>query len=117
MNVMTAFPINPPPPGGALIASASSAVREKVLQNLSSRWRPAQQALSGAEALVKLASGNWQVLFLDRCLPDLNSEELVAMVQRKFPAIQVVLLDPVSATSENAPEEKYTEPALSLIHI
>jgi len=114
MNVMTAFPINPPPPGGALIASASSAVREKVLQNLSSRWRPAQQALSGAEALVKLASGNWQVLFLDRCLPDLNSEELVAMVQRKFPAIQVVLLDPVSATSENAPEEKYTEPASGL---
>jgi DNA-binding NtrC family response regulator len=79
--------------GGALIASPSSILREQVLHNLDGRWRPVHQVLGGAEALVKLAEGDWQVLFLDRRLPDLDSEELVAIVQRRFPGIQTVVLD------------------------
>jgi DNA-binding NtrC family response regulator len=111
MNSMTAFPIHSSPPGGALIASASSVVREQVLRNLSSRWRPAQQARSGAEALVKLETGTWQVLFLDRCLPDLNSEELVAMVERRFPSIQVVLLDSSGTIPDAGEEAQFHESA------
>jgi DNA-binding NtrC family response regulator len=79
--------------GGALIASPSSILREQVLHNLDGRWRPVHQVLGGAEALVKLAEGDWQVLFLDRRLPDLDSEELVEIVQRRFPGIQTVVLD------------------------
>jgi DNA-binding NtrC family response regulator len=93
MSAMTAFPIVVRSPGGALIASASSALREHVLQNLKGRWRPVQHALGGAEALVKLEKGNWQVLFLDRHLPDLDSEELLAIVQRRFPGVQVMMVD------------------------
>jgi DNA-binding NtrC family response regulator len=64
-----------------------------VLRSLNGRWRPVQHALGGAEALAKLEQGDWQILFLDRRLPDLASEELMAIVQRRFPGIQVVLLD------------------------
>jgi DNA-binding NtrC family response regulator len=79
--------------GGALIASPSRSVREQVVHRLNGRCRPVQQALGGADALAKLETGEWQVLFLDRCLPDLDAEELTAIVRRRFPGIQVVLLD------------------------
>lgn len=90
---MTTFPSFPSPAGGALIASSNSALREQVLQRLNGRCRPVQQALGGADALIKLENGNWQVLFLDRRLPDLDAEELIAIIERRFPGTQVVLLD------------------------
>ena len=93
MSAMPTFPMIARAAGGALIASPSRALREQVLQSLNGRWRPVQHALGGAEALVKLEAGDWQVLFLDRRLPDLDSEELRAIIQRRFPGIQVVLLD------------------------
>jgi DNA-binding NtrC family response regulator len=93
MFAMTPFPVADRCGGGALIASSSSDLREQVLQSLNGRWRPVQHAVGGADALVKLETGNWQVLFLDRRLPDLDSAELIAIVQRRFPGIEVVLLD------------------------
>ena len=79
--------------GGALIASPDICVREQVLHRLNGRCRPVQQASGGADALAKLESGEWQVLFLDRRLPDLEAEEVMAISQRRFPRVQVVLLD------------------------
>ena len=79
--------------GAALIASPSSALRSEVLHRLNGRCRPVQQALGGADALAKLEKGGWQVLFLDRRLPDLDAEELIAIIGRRFPGTQVVLLD------------------------
>jgi DNA-binding NtrC family response regulator len=93
MSAMTTFPIIIRAAGGALIASPNSALRERVLRGLNGRWRPVQHALGGAEALAKLEKGDCQVLFLDRCLPDLASDELIAIIQRRFPQIEVVLLD------------------------
>jgi DNA-binding NtrC family response regulator len=79
--------------GGALIASPNSELREQVLHRLNGRCRPVQQALGGADALAKLENGQWQVLFLDRRLPDLDADELIAVIGQRFPGIQVVLLD------------------------
>src|SRR5580693_754988 len=93
MGTMTTFPMMVRPSGGALIASPDSALRQQVVQRLNGRCRPVQQALGGADALAKLEKGDWQVLFLDRRLPDLDAEELMAIIQRRFPATQVVMLD------------------------
>ncbi len=92
--------------GGALIASANSQLREQVSQRMNGRWRPVQHASGGAEALVKLAKGDWQVLFLDRRLPDLDSEELIGIVRQRFPGIEVVWLDPEpqAGEAEGSPE-------------
>jgi len=79
--------------GGALIASPSDSLRQRVLHQLNGRCRPVQQAAGGAEALAKLEKGGWQVLFLDRRLPDLDTEELIAIIQLRFPRIQVVMVD------------------------
>ena len=77
-----------------LIASPSTVVRQRVLESLRSPARRFEQASGGAEALVHLESGAWQVLFLDRQLPDLDAEELSLTVRQRYPGIEVVLLDP-----------------------
>ena len=82
-----------PPDGGVLVASASLSLREQVRHSFNDRRWPVQEAMGGADALVKLETGNWQVLFLDRRVPDLDAEELTQIVQRRFPGLEVVMLD------------------------
>jgi DNA-binding NtrC family response regulator len=82
-----------PPEGGVLVASASVSLREQVRHSFNDRRWPVQEATGGAEALVKLETGSWQVLFLDRRVPDLDAEELTQIVQRRFPGLEVVMLD------------------------
>ncbi len=109
---MTTFPTIPRAAGGVLIASPSSALRERVLERLNGRWKPVQEATGGADALRKLEEGEWQILFLDRRLPDLDSTELTTIIQRRFPATQVVLLDSETAfpaVEDEKEEEKYEE--------
>jgi DNA-binding NtrC family response regulator len=100
MSALAAVPVFPNS-GAALIASPNSALRAQVIHRLNGRCRPVQQALGGAEALSKLEKGDWQVLFLDRRLPDLDAEELLATIQKRFPGIQVVLLDSDGASADD----------------
>jgi DNA-binding NtrC family response regulator len=93
MSTMTTFPSIAAVAGGALIASPNSAFREQVVDRLNGRCRPVQQVLGGADALAKLEKGDWQMLFLDRRVSDLDTEELVAIIEKRFPGIQVILLD------------------------
>jgi DNA-binding NtrC family response regulator len=91
---MTSLPITPNYANHILVASPNAVVRQRVLESLRSPARRFGQAAGGAEALVDLESGFWQVLFLDRRLPDLDAEELSDTVHRRFPDIEVVLMDP-----------------------
>ena len=79
--------------GGALIASPSAGLRSELIDRLNHRCRPVEQTLGGAEALAKLDRGGWQVVFLDRRVPDLDAEELVPVIERRFPEVRVVLVD------------------------
>jgi DNA-binding NtrC family response regulator len=90
---MTSYPIPSNYANHILVASPSNVVRQRVLESLRSPARRFEQATGGAEALVHLESGFWQVLFLDRRLPDLDAEELSHTVRQRFPGIEVVLLD------------------------
>src|SRR5271170_115195 len=112
---MTSYPIPPNYANHILVASPSTVMRQRVLESLRSPVRRFEQAAGGAEALVHLESGSWQVLFLDRCLPDLDAEELSQTVRQRFPGIEVVLLDPRDdhpvAAEENAQLLSETGPA------
>ena len=105
-TMMTTFPSMAMVAGGALIASPSSVFREQVMDRLNGRCRPVQQALGGADALAKLENGNWQLLFLDRRVSDLDTGELTAIIQKRFPGIQVVLLDSDAELVGDNPEAK-----------
>jgi DNA-binding NtrC family response regulator len=90
---MTTVPIMPAPAGGVLVASPNISLREHVLQSFQQQRCPVQEACGGAEALVKLESGDWQLLYLDRRLPDLDVEELIQIIKCRFPGIRVVVVD------------------------
>ena len=90
---MTSYPIPVNCADYILVASPSNVVRQRVLESLRSPRRRFEQATGGAEALVHLERGGWQVLFLDRHLPDLDAEELSQTVRQRFPAVEVILLD------------------------
>jgi DNA-binding NtrC family response regulator len=85
--------ILPPANRGVLVASPSTFLREQVLRNLDHGTSPVQQVNGGADALVKLESGQWQLLYLDRRLLDLDAEELIQIIKVRFPGIEVVMLD------------------------
>ena len=117
---MTSFPIPHNYANHVLVASPSNVVRQRVLESLRSPARRFEQVSGGAEALVHLESGFWQVLFLDRCLPDLDAEELSHTVRQRFPGIEVVLLDPESDAEPSAAQKQgkvlpETWPALSRV--
>jgi len=104
---MTIAPVDPPPVGGVLVASPCTSLREQVAGSFPSPPLTVQQVGGGAEALSKLESGDWQLLYLDRRLPDLDAEELLGIIKRRFPGIQVVLLDSDGPAS---PAEERSDP-------
>ncbi len=111
---MTSYPSAPTYANHVLVASPSTVVRQRVLERLRSPARRFEQATGGAEALAHLESGFWQVLFLDRSLPDLDAEELSQIVRQRFPGIEVVLLDPEPDSKNdvgpNSTQEKENQP-------
>jgi DNA-binding NtrC family response regulator len=109
MSALTVFPSLASVAGGAVIASPSSAFREQVVDRLRGRCRPLQEVLGGADALAKLENGDWQLLFLDRRVSDLETGELIAIIQKRFPGIQVVLLDSDAGFSEESAETEHAE--------
>jgi CheY-like chemotaxis protein len=68
-------------------------MRQRILGSMSPRARRVEQASGGAEALLHLEKGMWQLLVLDRKIPDLDAEELSETVRQRYPAVEVVLLD------------------------
>lgn len=93
MTYMTSTAIVPTLDGGVLVASPSTALRDKIRRSLPSCSRPVQEVSGGADALVKLESGEWQLLFLDRRLPDLDADEVIQIIKVRFPGIEVITMD------------------------
>ncbi len=100
---MTTFPF-PSPADRVLVASPNALVCQRVLASLQPRSGNVEQVSGGAEALRHLQHGSWQLLFLDRRLPDLDAEELSQSVKQQYPALEVVLLDDVSTALERPPD-------------
>jgi DNA-binding NtrC family response regulator len=102
---MTSLPFMPNYTEHILVASPSSVVRQRVLDSLRSPERQVEEAIGGAEALNCLEHGIWQVLFLDRSLPDLNTEELSQIIRQRFPKVEIVLLNAEAETVTAREEE------------
>lgn len=78
---------------GVLVASADAVLREQIVSTLTSNRWPVMTAHGGADALGKLENSDCDVLLLDRRLPDLNADELIATIRQQFPGVEVLELD------------------------
>ncbi len=81
------------PCAGILVASPNSDFRKEVLSSFPDHEPFVQQVSGGADALAQLENGSWKTLYLDRRLADLDAEELVLMIGRRFPTTRVVVVD------------------------
>jgi DNA-binding NtrC family response regulator len=72
-----------------LVVSADPSFRNRFLKELGNSEVSVEEALSGAHALARLRSLAFDTLILDRQLPDLNAEEVMDLVRRRFPGVQV----------------------------
>jgi DNA-binding NtrC family response regulator len=102
-------------PSRWLIASANPAFREQVLDGFP-EYGELEEALSGAHALAKLNSVSFDALILDRHLPDLNAHEVADLAKRRFPKIQVSVLDSAKPLSfpQQTPIDRRPEIDVSL---
>ena len=86
-----------------LIATPNTALRRRLGDSLR-KLTALEEAGTGAEALSMLERRSARIVILDRLLPDLNSDELIGVIERQFPYTNVVLLDGESGRID-VPEE------------
>jgi len=91
MTTLAQSPYAPDP--AVIVASPNPGTRKQLVQDLLQSRISAAEALGGADALGQLESSECQLLFLDRRLPDLDAEELLQIINQRFPGIDVLWLD------------------------
>jgi DNA-binding NtrC family response regulator len=83
-----------------LIASSDPNIRNRTIAEAGHLKASYEEAPTGAQAMAKLRSIAFDLLILDRQLPDLKAEEVAEIVRKKFPALRIQLVD----SSEVCPE-------------
>ena len=76
-----------------IIASPDAPFRQRLLQQLAARNCFAEEVCGGAEALALIEEGVCRTLLLDQTLPDLDAQELVAIIHARYPQVEVHMLD------------------------
>ena len=84
-----------------LIASSDPKFRNRSIPETESQQVSIEEAPSGAQAIAKLRTLVFDLLILDRRLPDLDAEEVAEIVRKKFPDLRIQLMD-----SSETPQEK-----------
>ena len=77
-----------------VVVSSNPLLRQELVRRLgSTRWAMSE-ADSGADALLKLATGQSELVLLDPMLPDLDPAEFHELVTSQFPHVHVVTVNP-----------------------
>jgi DNA-binding NtrC family response regulator len=96
---MSSFSVNSAV-SSAVVASSNNELRRQVLESLRASDCAVQEARGGAEALAKLAAGGYQVLLLDKWLPDLDVSELLDIVKARHPLVEIVVIEHPGAKAD-----------------
>ncbi len=83
-----------------LVASSRPEFRANMIGKLTAERAMAAEAAGGADALMKLERGRFQTLVLDPHIEDLDPDELVDMIQTRYPELNVVMTDACSEAEQ-----------------
>jgi transcriptional regulator with GAF, ATPase, and Fis domain len=106
--------------GRVLIASPDGAFRRRMLTSGVYAGCTSEEAMGGAQALAKLGhmAGNLASgagfaqpvsVLLDRNLPDLDATELAEMIRKRYPRVEVEMVDSRAAVSDTAGQTQDVE--------
>jgi DNA-binding NtrC family response regulator len=76
-----------------LVASSRADFRKRVLKGLARSLVSTGEAAGGADALLQLESNEFATVLLDPEIEDLDVPELVGVMQRRFPELEVVVME------------------------
>jgi transcriptional regulator with GAF, ATPase, and Fis domain len=93
-----------------LIASSDPGVRNRSIAETGGQKMFFEEAPSGAEAMARLRSMAYDLLILDRRLPDLNADEVAEIVRKKFPGLRIQLVDSAIPPEQKAVQVIRTSP-------
>lgn len=85
-----------------LIASSDPNIRTRSIAETLGQKISYEEAPSGAQAMARLRSVAFDLLVLDRRLPDLNADEVAEIVRTKFPGLRIQLVDSSDYQDERA---------------
>jgi transcriptional regulator with GAF, ATPase, and Fis domain len=104
--------------GRVLIASGNPEFRRQMAKRTAASAALTEEAVGGAHALAKLLQLPCDGVLLDRNLPDLDAEEVADMIRKKYPRIEVKLVDlrtidieenAIEQVASNASEEVFAD--------
>ena len=76
-----------------IVASPDPAFRRRVQQKLAAGTETIEEVTGGAETLALLEASPRRRVVLDQRLPDLEVEELVGMIRKRHPEVEVVVMN------------------------
>ncbi len=79
------------PLGDVLVASPSAGLRKQLVHSFHYPGREFAEAAAGTEALARLGQAKWQLLLLDRQLPDVDAAELREIILRRCARLPVLV--------------------------
>src|SRR5581483_8223159 len=108
------------PLGDVLVASPSAGLRKQLVHSFHYPGREFAEAAAGTEALARLGQAKWQLLLLDRQLPDVDAAELREIILRRCARLPVLVFhrqrNAPSCREGNgsSPTPEYSRPASSV---
>jgi DNA-binding NtrC family response regulator len=88
--------------GKVLVASPHAPLREQMLRRLAVPNASVSEAQGGADALLKLEKSDFGTLLLDPRIEDLDVGELMATLRRRYPNLDIVLMENDAVSDEGA---------------
>jgi PAS domain S-box-containing protein len=93
-------------PLSILVIDDEPAVRETLADMLGSLKHEVAQADSGSAALGKLAAGNFDLVFTDLAMPEMDGWETAREIRKRWPEVQIVLVTGYGANTQPPRNEK-----------
>jgi transcriptional regulator with GAF, ATPase, and Fis domain len=88
-----------------LVASADSSFRKRLISSPTYAESLSEEAVGGAHALAKLGQVPCQSVLLDRHLPDLDAAEVAHIIRKRYPKVEVEIVDSKAPAFDAEPVE------------
>jgi len=98
-----------------LIASSDAGFRKRVMGSPMYAGASSEEAVGGAHALARLGQVACDSVLLDRNLPDLDAAELAEIIRKRYPRMEVELVDSRVPSEEPRKRSELREPRIESV--